>query len=1257
MEYSNLTALDPEAHTATPEIRLRWDCSDCPSPTPSQQTFAISDGGDDVYTQQNGSVYPPDGNVIVSSTATLNQQARSKNGSNNQVSLGWLRFDTSALPDNAIVTGATLELYQKNVLTDTDSRSLVIDWQDPSIWPIATGDHTNTSPAGDALDLALASVNGDALNSFALTGADTNVDVTGETALTLGVDGGQATGINRIDFATLEHSVFQEPRLTVTYTELTGYSDALISSEVLRPNYGLRTSTLAPATLDSATPTGSKEHITFVHFADPYRGLADYTLRVDGDTNHITTHDYDSYGRLTRTTTPKGNAGRTYDITTGTLSSADLGLQTAHSTDWEYYGVAETASVPVECTSTGPFGLDFPAVADAVQYGLLKERRRPGIAAQTMVYDERGRELAVTTGKGTICREWGSFDRMIREQGTSALEQQTFAISDGGDDVYTQQNGSVYPPDGNVIVSSTATLNQQARSKNGSNNQVSLGWLRFDTSALPDNAIVTGATLELYQKNVLTDTDSRSLVIDWQDPSIWPIATGDHTNTSPAGDALDLALASVNGDALNSFALTGADTNVDVTGETALTLGVDGGQATGINRIDFATLEHSVFQEPRLTVTYGTTTDPITYEYDPAGHIRKIAQGTLTTETQFDETGRTLLTIDSFGAQSAFVYDLDGNIVTETDTPVVGGSSYTTTHSYDDSGTRTSTTTPANETFSFEYDDVGQLRGTIYPNGTYTCFAYNDVGWTKAIRHVAGTPSAIFAEDCSGLSGSILAGYDYEHKPHEATPGDHFDLEAYFGKITRQTRFGTGLTTEEESFTYDAIGRLSSYTDPASATTVYCYDLNSNRVAIRGLSTQCGDAVGKSEEATYDQQDPDSPGLDQLTHYRKGNTDIYYTYSSDGEVVERDIEGDVSVLEWDEWSRLSGVTTSAGAVDYTFDPAGFRRQRVSQGITTQYRLGGTYETDGSGSVTSSASVGPYGDLARYPGPPVSPTTPEYAYYNAHGDLVLTADATGQRIAAFTYAPFGEPNDSTPANATTERWAASANKKLDTSTNLIEMGARPYDPSIGRFYAVDSITGGSLNLYDYAGQDPVNNSDPDGTICVSPVNTAKDLVNFLGKFFGKKRNTINATCAEVKWCDPFISFFWQNPFYHRQAVCARAAKLASGADRYAKLWSEILIFEDLPGDPSQHQIADALRHCFFAGYLAHSKITRKFAQGLLDRHEEGTGAGADETATDVANNRLGLIIGRLKRGQKAHTIRSACVGLIRNGHLRFSEANR
>ena len=53
----------------------------------------------------------------------------------------------------------------------------------------------------------------------------------------------------------------------------------------------------------------------------------------------------------------------------------------------------------------------------------------------------------------------------------------------------------------------------------------------------------------------------------------------------------------------------------------------------------------------------------------------------------------------------------------------------------------------------------------------------------------------------------------------------------------------------------------------------------------------------------------------------------------------------------------------------------------------------------------------------------------------------------------------------------------------TTSGLVLMGARPYDPSTGRFLSVDPVDGGSLNNYDYAGQDPVDNYDLSGTCIV------------------------------------------------------------------------------------------------------------------------------------------------------------------------------
>ena len=72
-----------------------------------------------------------------------------------------------------------------------------------------------------------------------------------------------------------------------------------------------------------------------------------------------------------------------------------------------------------------------------------------------------------------------------------------------------------------------------------------------------------------------------------------------------------------------------------------------------------------------------------------------------------------------------------------------------------------------------------------------------------------------------------------------------------------------------------------------------------------------------------------------------------------------------------------------------------------------------------------------------------------------------------------------PREPLPSNSSVERYTGRWDKQHDTTSGLIQMGFRPYDPTLGRFYAVDPIDGGSLNAYDYAAQDPVNGYDLSG----------------------------------------------------------------------------------------------------------------------------------------------------------------------------------
>ncbi len=167
-----------------------------------------------------------------------------------------------------------------------------------------------------------------------------------------------------------------------------------------------------------------------------------------------------------------------------------------------------------------------------------------------------------------------------------------------------------------------------------------------------------------------------------------------------------------------------------------------------------------------------------------------------------------------------------------------------------------------------------------------------------------------------------------------------------------EVRTGGGLTTETSAYFYDDLGRLSQVTLPDGTIRLYTFDLDSNRTSLveNGLTV-----------ATYT-YDPNK--LDQLATVTQGGTTAY-SYNVDGHVSGRGSDA----LTWDGRDRHSGGTFGGTSVSYGFDAAGFRRMRTGAGTTTHYRLSGLYETNTSGTILSTDSAGPAGDLAHDAGPP------------------------------------------------------------------------------------------------------------------------------------------------------------------------------------------------------------------------------------------------------------------------------------------------
>lgn len=476
--------------------------------------------------------------------------------------------------------------------------------------------------------------------------------------------------------------------------------------------------------------------------------------------------------------------------------------------------------------------------------------------------------------------------------------------------------------------------------------------------------------------------------------------------------------------------------------------------------------------QDRLTseTPHGDQNHPITYTSDPNGNVLTTSNQNGMVTTYYDEAGRLSDTTDASGAEAHFTYDQDGNTLDRiANTKTLGGTTcpsstdYCTTYSYDPAGELSGETDAAGHSWSFYYDTLGNLRGTQYPNGTFSWVDTDPAGNTSDQYNRHGTISS--TTTTAPADSNPIADYTYTY----VTGGIYDD-----GKKDSEVR-KSGSTSKTTNYTYDQAGRLQQVALPTGDCRIYSYDLDSNRTKVQDSPTGCNGTFTASASYTYDPTT--TPGTDELTKIVAGSTTTSYGYTSDGQTAS---QGTTSYT-WNGFDQLATATVGSNTVTYTYDGNGDLQSRASSSpsTTTDYLLGDLFETNSTGTITTSYTDGPDGDLASYNGPPKSTSTADYLYYDAHGNLAGEANSSGTLTGNHTYDPFGAPLDSAPSNATTHRFVGRWDKQYDTTTGDILMGARPYNPSTGRFLSVDPIPGGSLNNYDYAGQDPINNYDLSG----------------------------------------------------------------------------------------------------------------------------------------------------------------------------------
>jgi len=456
----------------------------------------------------------------------------------------------------------------------------------------------------------------------------------------------------------------------------------------------------------------------------------------------------------------------------------------------------------------------------------------------------------------------------------------------------------------------------------------------------------------------------------------------------------------------------------------------------------------------------------LTYSYDAYDRLTKTGYTDGTSETLvLDNASRVTTSTNRGGLQTAFTYDAMNRVTKETDQSF--SAPFTTT--YDLAG-RPLTVTYSAGTFTYQYDSAGRQSATTRPDGLAIKYAYDADGNDAAITYP-----------------------------------DNFTYSYAYDELDRMTNVsetpaGSTTVTSLAHYTYDPLSRRTTLTYANGASTAYSYDAFSGLSQIAHTFADTGKLPTATFSYTRDNNErrvgDTVSNTAYLWHPPATATDSYtpnslnqYT-AINGQTLSYDPNGNLlgdptaalgsTSYQFDQKNRLTAATNAQYTSTYTYDPFSRRASKTVNGVTTFFVDDGNREIADYSSPTFEISHYIYGadstPIMRevFDGAPTVQGS-YWVHTDALGSLVAISNLNGSHTSTYNYSAFGET--SSVANAIPYQYAG---MRLDPETMLYYDHARYYSPKQGRFISPDPISvKGGINIYAYAGNDPVNNVDLSG----------------------------------------------------------------------------------------------------------------------------------------------------------------------------------
>jgi RHS repeat-associated protein len=515
----------------------------------------------------------------------------------------------------------------------------------------------------------------------------------------------------------------------------------------------------------------------------------------------------------------------------------------------------------------------------------------------------------------------------------------------------------------------------------------------------------------------------------------------------------------------------------------------------------------------RLTSLTDARGKNLTYTYDDLGRRTAVREGTATLASwTYDTVAKGRLTsstrfVGAAAYTSAFTgydpqYRPTGTSVTIPAAEGALAGTYTTTMSYNLDGTTATRTLPAagtlpSETLTYGYDELGGVKTLTSPLTTY-------------INTTTPAKLGMLQERRYGITGKrVIRNYTYEEGTNRLVRA-FTDLEllpavrqadvAYgydaAGNVTKiaDTPPAANAPSQVQCLRYDYLRRLTdawTATDGCAAApstavvggaapywSTYGYDLTGNRTSEvqHGAS---GDTTRVYAYPAAGQAQPHTVRSVAQSGPAGARTDTY-GYDAMGNTTARTVNGAGQVLDWTSEGYLASVTQGSAVTAYLYDANGERLLRRDPSAVT-LTIGATevrldkatgivratrYYTDETGTV----AVRTYDNRLTW------------TLGDQHQTAELAIDATSLTVRHRYLTPFGTPVG-TAVPWTGER--GFVNGTMDVFTGLTQLGARLYDPALGRFLSSDPVVDmrdpQQLNGYSYAGSNPATFEDADGLL--------------------------------------------------------------------------------------------------------------------------------------------------------------------------------